>query len=85
MLCLVWHDAGGKSDEDEKPAKHCLCAGGGAYQTLLKRVAAPGYPSRPDIALHAVTIQIPLEASLSVLLLSCVALDSSKALHGIVI
>ena len=39
-------------------------AGGGAYQTLLKRVAAPGYPSRPDIAVHAVTIQVPLEASL---------------------
>ena len=39
-------------------------AGGGAYQTLLKRVAAPGYPTRPDIAVHAVTIQVPLEGSL---------------------
>ncbi len=39
-------------------------AGGGAYQTLLKRVPAPGYPSRPDIAVHAVTIQVPLEGSL---------------------
>ncbi len=39
-------------------------AGGGAYQTLLKRVPAPAYPSRPDIAVHAVTIQVPLEGSL---------------------
>lgn len=52
-----------------KTAESCYCAGGGAYQTLLKRVAAPGYPSRPDIAAHAVTIQVPLEASLSPLAL----------------
>lgn len=43
---------------------HLCCAGGGAYQTLLKRVAAPGYPSRPDIAVHAVTVKVPLEGSL---------------------
>ena len=39
-------------------------AGGGAYQTRMKRVAAPAYPSRPDIAVHAVTIQVPLEGTL---------------------
>ncbi|DBA81104.1 TPA: COP9 signalosome complex subunit 8 [Trebouxia sp. C0005] len=51
--------AGWKTEPDSS-----LDAGGGAYQTLLKRVAAPGYPSRPDIAVHAVTIQVPLEGSL---------------------
>ena len=40
------------------------CTGGGAYQTLLKRVAAPGYPSRPDMAVHAITMKVPLEGSL---------------------
>ena len=39
-------------------------AGGGAYQTLMKSVASPAYPSRPDIAVHAVTIQLPLEGPL---------------------
>ena len=39
-------------------------SGGGAYQTRMKRVAAPAYPSRPDIAVHAVTIQVPLEGTL---------------------
>ena len=42
----------------------CLAAGGGAYQTRMKRLAAPGYPSRPDIAVHVVTIQVPLEGTL---------------------
>lgn len=51
-------------------------AGGGAYQTLLKRVAAPGYPSRPDIAVHAVTIQVPLEASLPALLVQLCSMQA---------
>lgn len=39
-------------------------AGAGAYQTLMKKVSAPGYPSRTDIATHVVTLQVPLEGSL---------------------
>ena len=39
-------------------------AGGGAHQTAFKRLAAPGYPSRPDIAVHAVTVQLPLQGPL---------------------
>lgn len=30
----------------------------------MKRVKAPGYPARSDIAAHVVTIQVPLEGSL---------------------
>jgi hypothetical protein len=53
-----------KADGKGKAPRVWCNAGGGAYQTLLKRVPAPGYPSRPDIAVHAVTIQVPLEGSL---------------------
>lgn len=30
----------------------------------MKRVTAPGYPSRTDIAAHVVTLLVPLEGSL---------------------
>lgn len=39
-------------------------AGGGAHQTPLKRIPAPAYLDRPDIAVHAVTIQVLLQGSL---------------------
>ena len=39
-------------------------AGGGAHQTAFKRLPAPGYPSRSDIAVHAITVQVPLQGSL---------------------
>lgn len=59
-ICLPWPTT-------VHPAKQLGCvhdAGAGAYQTLTKRVTAPGYPSRTDIAAHVVTIQVPLEGSL---------------------
>ena len=42
---------------------HCI-SGGEARQSAFEAVPVPGYTSRPDIAAHALTLQLPLEGKL---------------------
>ena len=59
-----------RTGRDNRPA--CLLsghsqlssAGSGPLQTPLERMSAPEYTRRPDVAVYALTLQLPLEGKL---------------------